>query len=98
GSLPAKSRRSPGTKSKPKNGVPDFVPGVGGKNEGTLAGVRLTSPDKVLFGEGDITKRELAQYYLKIAPWILPHVSNRPLSLVRCPEGSGKKCFFQKHP
>src|SRR5204863_4851917 len=47
---------------------------------------------------GDITKLELAQYYLNVAKWILPHVANRPLSLVRCPEGADKECFFQKHP
>jgi bifunctional non-homologous end joining protein LigD len=66
--------------------------------EGMLAGVRITNPNKVLFAEGDVTKLELAQYYLSIARWILPQVANRPLSLVRCPEGAGKKCFFQKHP
>lgn len=52
----------------------------------------------MLFADGDVTKLELAQYYLSIARWILPQVANRPLSLVRCPEGAGKKCFFQKHP
>ncbi len=45
-----------------------------------------------------ITKLDLANYYQKIAKWILPQVSNRLLSLVRCPAGSGHKCFFQKHP
>jgi bifunctional non-homologous end joining protein LigD len=70
----------------------------GVQGEGTLAGVRITSPEKVLFGDGDITKLELAQYYLSIERWILPHVANRPLSLVRCPEGAEKECFFQKHP
>jgi bifunctional non-homologous end joining protein LigD len=67
-------------------------------DEGTLAGVRITSPDKILFADGEITKLELAQYYLSIGRWILPQVKNRPLSLVRCPEGAGKECFFQKHP
>jgi bifunctional non-homologous end joining protein LigD len=75
----------------------DLIPsGMGG--EGTLAGVRITSPEKVLFAGSDITKLEVAQYYLSIAKWILPHVRNRPLSLVRCPDGTGSKCFFQKHP
>lgn len=63
-----------------------------------FAGVRLTSPDKVLDVETGITKLEYAAYLRDVADWILPHVSNRPLSLVRCPEGRAKQCFFQKHP
>ena len=43
-------------------------------------------------------KLDLAHYYQEVAKWMLPHVENRLLSLVRCPAGSGQKCFFQKHP
>lgn len=63
-----------------------------------LAGVRFTSPDKVLYPDQGITKLELAHYYQAIAEWILPHIADRPLVLVRCPEGQKKACFFQKHP
>jgi bifunctional non-homologous end joining protein LigD len=63
-----------------------------------LAGVRLTSPDKVLYPEQGITKLELANYYRAVADWILPHIGDRPLVLVRCPEGRDKECFYQKHP
>jgi bifunctional non-homologous end joining protein LigD len=91
------SRNGIKTKSAALAELPALV-STGANGEGTLAGVRITNPDKVLFGEGDITKLELAQYYLSIAKWILPHVADRPLSLVRCPEGAGKECFFQKHP
>ena len=45
----------------------------------------------------EITKEELAEYLLSVADRMLPHVSGRPLSLVRCPDGAGKACFFQKH-
>jgi len=62
----------------------------------TVAGVRLTHPDKVLFEEAGFTKRELALYYEKVAEWILPHLANRPLVLVRCPHGSTGQCFYQK--
>ena len=62
------------------------------------AGVRLTHPDKVLFPDRKLTKRDLASYYDQVADWMLPHVVGRPLALVRCPAGSGKPCFFQKHP
>jgi bifunctional non-homologous end joining protein LigD len=58
---------------------------------------RLTNPDRVLYPESDITKRDLADYYESIADWILPHIVNRPLSIVRCPEGREGECFFQKH-
>ncbi|CAN5845756.1 hypothetical protein BH23GEM9_BH23GEM9_04290 [soil metagenome] len=61
------------------------------------AGVRLTSPDKVLFPEMGVTKLELARYYEAIAEWMLPHIRRRPLTLVRCPAGHGAHCFFQKH-
>jgi bifunctional non-homologous end joining protein LigD len=66
--------------------------------DGEVAGVRLSHPDKVLYPEDGITKRDLATYYEQVADWMLPHVENRLLSLVRCPAGSGQKCFFQKHP
>jgi bifunctional non-homologous end joining protein LigD len=57
----------------------------------------LTHPDKILYPEEGITKRDLAEYYESISDWILPHLVDRPLSLVRCPEGVGKPCFYQKH-
>lgn len=63
-----------------------------------FAGVRLTSPEKVLYPEQGITKLELATYYASIADWILPHLAHRPLVLVRCPEGRASECFYQKHP
>ena len=62
------------------------------------AGVRLSHPDKILYPEQDLTKRDLAKYYEQVADWMLPHVVDRPLAIVRCPAGSGKPCFFQKHP
>ena len=63
-----------------------------------IAGVRLTNPQRVLWDEQDVTKQELAEFYVGIADWLLPHIAGRPLALVRCPAGSEKSCFFQKHP
>ena len=58
---------------------------------------RLTSPDREVYpGEG-ITKRDVADYYAAVAGWLLPGIADRPLSLLRCPDGVGKACFFQKH-
>jgi len=63
-----------------------------------IGGVRLTHPHRVLWQEQGLTKQQLAEFYLDIAGWVLPHVVGRPLSLVRCPSGAEKGCFFQKHP
>lgn len=67
------------------------------REETEILGVRLTSPEKVLYPEQGTTKRDLAEYYVAIADWILPHVANRPITLVRCPTGRQKKCFYQRH-
>ena len=67
------------------------------KSAAEHAPVRLTHPDKILDAESSLTKQQLADYYWAIAPHMLPYVANRPLSLVRCPEGTGGPCFFQKH-
>lgn len=63
----------------------------------TLKGVRLTSPDKVLFPDQGISKRALADYYCTVAEYMLPHIVDRPLTLVRCPEGQQNECFYQRH-
>lgn len=65
-------------------------------SETEIAGVRLTSPDRVLYREQGITKEELARYYESIGDWILPHLEGRPLSFVRCPRGEHEACFFQR--
>ncbi len=61
------------------------------------AGVRLTHPDRVLYPEQGLTKQDLANYYVHVADWILPHLIHRPLMVVRCPSGQAGKCFYQKH-
>jgi bifunctional non-homologous end joining protein LigD len=58
---------------------------------------RLTHPDRVLLGTQGLTKQQLADYYVAIADYVLPYIVDRPLSLVRCPQGQ-KRCFYQKHP
>ncbi|HEX3985771.1 MAG TPA: DNA ligase D [Acidobacteriaceae bacterium] len=67
------------------------------KDRAEVVGVSLSHPDKVLDEQSGITKLLLAEYYAAVADHILPHIAHRPLSIVRCPEGSGKPCFFQKH-
>jgi len=63
----------------------------------TVAGITLTHPEKVLFPGQGLTKRDLALYYERIADWIVPQLEGRPLTLVRCPEGAGRSCFYHKH-
>lgn len=67
------------------------------KSSAGSAQVRLSHPGKVLDVESQLTKQKLADYYWAIAPHMLPHIKGRPVSLVRCPEGSEKPCFYQKH-
>jgi bifunctional non-homologous end joining protein LigD len=67
-------------------------------SDDALAGVRLTHPDRVVYPDTGTTKRDVAEYYAAVAPWMLPHVVERPLSLVRCPEGMAGTCFYQKQP
>ena len=59
--------------------------------------VKVSSRDREVFPESDVTKGELADYMAAMAPLMLPWTANRPISLVRCPQGRGKACFFQKH-
>lgn len=73
--------------------------GKPGKSSGnTVANVAITHPDRPLYPEQGITKADVARHYEALAPWILPQLNERPLSLLRCPEGLKGECFFQKHP
>jgi bifunctional non-homologous end joining protein LigD len=58
---------------------------------------RITNRDRVIFPESGETKGDLADYYAAVAALMLPFAANRPVSLVRCPQGRAAKCFFQKH-
>jgi bifunctional non-homologous end joining protein LigD len=59
--------------------------------------VVLTHPDRLYWAEEGITKEGLANYYSEVWPRIAPFIVARPLALLRCPDGVGKTCFFQKH-
>jgi bifunctional non-homologous end joining protein LigD len=66
-------------------------------NQQPLSGFRITHPKKIVDPESGATKLQLAEYYFAVAKNMLLHISDRPLSVVRCPDGIGKPCFFQKH-
>ena len=59
--------------------------------------VTITHPERVLFPEPGITKLGLAEYYDRVAERMMPFMHNRPIAIVRCPDGPQKACFFQKH-
>ncbi|MBA3506125.1 MAG: DNA ligase D, partial [Betaproteobacteria bacterium] len=68
-----------------------------GDDANTIAGITISNPGKPLFPEAQLTKRDLALYYHDMSEWILPHLKNRPVTLVRCPDGWEKECFYQKN-
>lgn len=84
----AKSAAKPASKT---------APAKHSKGDADVSGVTITHPDKILDEETRLTKQQLAEYYAAVADAMLPHIIDRPLSIVRCPEGSAKPCFFQKH-
>ncbi|MDB5615702.1 MAG: ligD [Devosia sp.] len=71
--------------------------GQAGINAAEAAGIKLTSPDRVVYPGQGVTKADLVAYYAAVAERMLPYIENRPLSLLRCPQGRAKYCFFQKH-
>jgi bifunctional non-homologous end joining protein LigD len=74
-----------------KSAAPEKIPPP------TRLGFKVTHPEKIVDPQTGVTKQALIDYYLAVAPLMLPHVTGRPLSLVRCPNGAGQKCFYQKH-
>ncbi|PTW48759.1 ATP-dependent DNA ligase LigD phosphoesterase module /ATP-dependent DNA ligase LigD polymerase module [Sphingomonas faeni] len=62
-----------------------------------VTSIKVSSRDRVLFDKSDVTKGDLADYYVAVSGIMLPVAGNRPISLVRCPQGRSRACFFQKH-
>jgi len=83
--VPAKAAKA--TKAPAKAKAPDRA----------ADGVTISHPERVVFANARLTKGDVADYYRQMARWILPEVARRPLSLLRCPDGVDKPCFFQKH-
>lgn len=62
-----------------------------------IPNVKLTHPDRLYWEDAGVTKQGLAEYYAQVWPRMAPFVVNRPLALLRCPDGTAGQCFFQKH-
>ncbi|MHB1938003.1 MAG: DNA ligase D [Acidobacteriaceae bacterium] len=101
----ARKKRSAGTseprshnasRAATRSTVAKTSPRKSNKSDDTFP-IPLTHPDKQIDSESGLTKRELADYFWAVRDHMLPHIVNRPLSIVRCPQGRTKPCFFQKH-
>lgn len=68
------------------------------ENDLIIEGVKITHPEKILFDDSETTKADVIRYYEKAAARMLPYVSHRLLSIVRCPKGISQTCFFKRHP
>ncbi|NJC37221.1 bifunctional non-homologous end joining protein LigD [Xanthomonas arboricola] len=86
-STPSKSAASKSTTSKSKSTSTSM----------STDGITITHPERVVFPAAGISKGEVADYYRAVAPLVLAEIARRPLSLLRCPDGAGGDCFFQKH-
>ena len=69
----------------------------GHKHTSAQADVRITQPERVIDTQSGLTKGELVAYYDSVAELMLPHLTDRPMALVRAPSGVADSQFFQKH-
>ncbi len=97
---PLPEREGSGVGSKPMRKArtgPDGPPPAPSAPGGGKSGVVISSPDRIVFPELGLTKGQLAAYYEALSEAMLPDLARRAISLVRCPQGRAKQCFFQKH-
>ena len=92
---PREEAQTESTRPDPEKKPSSGKPAAGGPVE--FAGVRLTNPHRILYQAQGITKAALAEFYARIGEKLLPYIDQRPLTIVRCPQGQQKKCFYQKH-
>ncbi len=90
-SLGAKKSAAPAQAIKTPTSSPPALSALSPK------GVKVSNPERVIDATTGITKLDLVSFYAQVADWILPHLKNRPVSLVRAPQGIAGQLFFQKH-
>jgi bifunctional non-homologous end joining protein LigD len=62
-----------------------------------VGGVAISHPDRVVFPDPGLTKLDVAGYYETVAGLMVPYLARRALTVIRCPDGIGSECFFQKN-
>jgi len=73
------------------------MPDKSGKSRPDVGGIGISNPQRVIDDRSGATKLQLAQYYLAVGEWLMPHLAKRPLSIVRAPDGVSGESFFQRH-
>ena len=91
------ARRTPARRGSATSRHVTPKPPTGDPAAPTVAGVRISHPDRLIYPDLGISKIQLARYYEEIADWIVPHVAGRPLTLVHCPAGLAAPCIYLKH-
>ena len=91
--VPVMAHRAASTRKRPEEKRDLIEAGA----EPQAGDVRLTHPERVYWVDVGVTKQDLANYYRNIWKWMAPHLIDRPLAMVRCPDGTKGECFFQKH-
>ncbi len=82
---PMKAKSKPASRGKAKTKTPEDF------------GITISSPERVIYPELGLTKKDLADYYAAVEPLIMVDCADRPMTLIRCPGGRTGECFFQKH-
>jgi bifunctional non-homologous end joining protein LigD len=102
-SLARNRREQAGTKAKSGHGDKGDRQGsvaaarAGASARPQVAGVGISHPDRLIYPDLGVSKLQLAQYFERVADWIVPHVKGRPLTLVHCPDGLAAPCNYLKH-
>lgn len=98
----APATKKPAAKTAPKKAqkkAPQKTRGAQQMSEdGKLLGITITHPEREIFEGVGVTKQDLVEYYATVAPAMLLQMKSHPISLLRCPGGADKQCFFQRNP
>jgi bifunctional non-homologous end joining protein LigD len=91
----SKPAPKPKSAAEPKSAAPPDPPSRTGKP--VVGGVAISHPDRLVFPDPGLTKLDVAEYYEAVAELMVPYLERRALTVIRCPDGIGSECFFQKH-
>ncbi len=87
----------PAARPKPPAAQKPTAPPRSRSDKPALLGVTISHPDRLVFPDPGLTKLDVAAYYAAVADVMVPYLARRALTVIRCPDGIGSECFFQKH-